>query len=141
MWASNHMRDDYFISTDRSRLDIPLIHEWLSTCSYWAQGRSLDTVLRSIDHSLPFGIYRGTEQVGFARVVTDYATFAWLADVFVLDAHRGRGLSKRLLEAVIAHPELQGLKRFVLATRDAHSLYARFGFAPLAAPERWMERV
>ena len=97
-------------------------------------------VRRSIDNSLPFGVYRGGELVGFARVVTDYATFAWLADVFILKEHRGRGLSKWLMEVILAHPELQGFRRWVLATKDAHELYRRFGFRELHRPERWMER-
>jgi GNAT superfamily N-acetyltransferase len=133
-------RGDYLISTDRSRLNIELIHEFLSTTTYWAIGRAREVVQRSINNSLPFGIYQGNDQVGFARVVTDYATFAWVADVFVLPEHRGRGLSKRLMEVILAHPELQGFRRWVLATKDAHSLYARFGFIELHRPERWMER-
>ena len=99
-----------------------------------------DAVRRALENSLPFGVYRGQELVGFARVVTDYATFAWLADVFVLEAHRGRGLSKWLMEVIISHPDLQGFRRWVLATKDAHELYRRFGFQELRRPERWMER-
>jgi GNAT superfamily N-acetyltransferase len=97
-------------------------------------------VQRSIENSFPFGLYKGKEQVGFARVVTDYATFAWIADVFVLPEHRGRGLSKRLMEVMLAHPRLQGFRRWVLSTKDAHGLYERFGFIKLHRPERWMER-
>jgi GNAT superfamily N-acetyltransferase len=133
-------RGDYLISTDRSRLDIDLIHDFLSKTAYWAVDRQREIVQRSIENSLSFGIYKGNSQVGFARVVTDYATFAWVADVFVLPEHRGRGLSKWLMEVILAHPELQGFRRWVLATKDAHSLYARFGFIPLHRPERWMER-
>jgi GNAT superfamily N-acetyltransferase len=133
-------RDDYLISTDRSRLDVELIHEFLSKATYWAVGRKRDVVQRSIENSLPFGIYKGNNQIGFARVVTDYATFAWVADVFVLPEYRGRGLSKWLMEIILAHPQLQGFRRWVLATKDAHSLYERFGFIPLHRPERWMER-
>jgi len=135
-WA----RGDYLISTDRSRLNIELIHEVLSTTTYWAVGRKREVVERSIENSLPFGIYKGHTQVGFARVVTDYATFAWIADVFVVPEHRARGLSKWLMEIILSHPNLQGFRRWVLATRDAHSLYAQFGFIPLHRPERWMER-
>jgi len=135
-WA----RGDYLISTDRSRLNIELIHEVLSTTTYWAVGRKREVVERSIENSLPFGIYKGNTQVGFARVVTDYATFAWIADVFVLPEHRARGLSKWLMEIILSRPNLQGFRRWVLATRDAHSLYAQFGFIPLHRPERWMER-
>lgn len=133
-------RGEFEISTERARLDIATIHAYLSERSYWAQGRSRALVERSIEHSLPFGIYRDGRQVGFARVVTDYATFAWLADVFVLEEFRGRGLSKWLLEVICAHPELQGLRRWVLATKDAHGLYRRYGFTELVQPERWLER-
>jgi GNAT superfamily N-acetyltransferase len=133
-------RGDYLISSDRSRLDVELIHHFLSQTSYWAPGRAHDVVQRSIDNSLPFGIYKGNDQVGFARIVTDFATFAWVADVFVLSEHRGQGLSKWLMEVILSHPELQGFRRWVLATKDAHSLYARFGFIALHRPERWMER-
>ena len=131
---------DYVISTDSSRLDVELIHDFLSKTAYWASGRTLEVVERSIENSLPFGIYKENNQVGFARVVTDYATFAWIADVFVLPEHRNQGLSKWLMEVILSHPQLQGFRRWVLATKDAHSLYARFGFIPLHRPERWMER-
>ena len=131
---------DYEISTERSRLNIDLIHDFLSNDSYWATGRSREVVARSIENSLTFGIYKGTDQVGFARIVTDYATFAWVADVFVLPEHRGHGLSKWLMEVIISHPELQGFRRWVLSTKDAHGLYERFGFMKLHRPERWMER-
>jgi len=101
----------------------------------------METVQRTIDNSLAFGLYRGSEQIGFARVVTDYATFAWLADVFVLKEFRGLGLAKWLLEIIVSHPKLQGLRRWVLGTRDAHSLYRRFGFTELKTPDFWMERI
>ncbi len=133
-------RDEYVISTDRARLDLDLIHDYLSNQSYWATGRPKDVVERSIQNSLSFGIYQGEEQAGFARIVTDYATYAWVADVFVLPAHRGRGLSKWLMEVILAHPQLQGFRRWVLSTKDAQGLYKRFGFMPLKRPERWMER-
>jgi GNAT superfamily N-acetyltransferase len=133
-------RGEYLITTDRSRLDVALIHNFLSKETYWAVGRSVEVVKRSFDSSLCFGIHKKTEQVGFARVVTDFATFAWLADVFVVPEHRGHGLAKWLMEVILAHPELQGFRRWVLATKDAHSLYAQFGFIPLHRPERWMER-
>jgi GNAT superfamily N-acetyltransferase len=137
---SDWRKDNFTISTDRSRLDIALIHDFLSNTSYWAKGRSLDAVKRSIENSLNFGVYDGTRQIGFARVATDYATFAWLADVFILEQYRGRGLAKWLMETILSHPELQGFRRWVLATRDAHELYRRFGFRELRRPERWMER-
>jgi GNAT superfamily N-acetyltransferase len=134
-------RDGYAISTDKTRLDIGLIHDFLSEDSYWAQGRPYAVVEESVEHSLCFGIYAGTEQVGFARVVTDYATFAWLCDVFVVESHRGQGLGKWLVESVVAHPDLRGMQRFMLATRDAHDLYRRYaGFEPLEVPEKWMAR-
>lgn len=133
-------RGEFVISTDPARLDIPLIHEYLSTQAYWAMGRPIEVVRRAIENSLPFGVFKGAEQVGFARVVTDYATFAWLADVFVLPAFQGQGSGTWLIGVITAHPRLQGLRRWVLATKDAHGLYARFGFTPLDAPERFMER-
>jgi len=133
-------RGDYTISTDDARLDIQTIHDFIANHSYWGQGRAVEVVQRALDHSLNFGVYLGKHQVGFARVVTDYATFAWVADVFVLTEHRGQGLSKWLMEIILAHPQLQGFRRWVLATKDAHSLYERFGFIPLHRPERWMER-
>ena len=133
-------RGEYRISTDQRRLDIEVIHGFLSTSSYWAVGRPLETVKRSIEHSLAFGVYKDKSQVGFARVITDYATFAWLADVFVLDAFRGQGLGKWLIEVITSHSDLQGLRRWVLATKDAHELYRRVGFTELEDPKRWMEK-
>ena len=138
--SESWLHGEYSISTDRARLNLPLIHEYLSNTSYWATGRSLEVVQTSIENSLPFGIYKDSEQVGFARVVTDYATFAWIADVFVLPEHRGHGLSKRMMEVMLSHPQLQGFRRWVLSTKDAHGLYERFGFIKLHRPERWMER-
>jgi GNAT superfamily N-acetyltransferase len=132
-------RGDFLISTDPSLLDVPLIHDFLANRSYWATGRPLEVVRRALENSLCFGLYEGSRQVGFARVVTDRATFAWLCDVFVLEGYRGRGLSKWLLEGVMGHPVLQGLRRVLLGTRDAHSLYERYGFKPLADPDRFME--
>lgn len=133
MWR----RGDYEISTDPARLDLELVHRFLSEEAYWSPGVAREVVVRSIECSLPFGLYRSDEQVGFARVVTDYATFAWLADVFVLDGHRGRGLGKWLVETVLAHPDLSTLRRWLLATADAHELYTRFGFGP-ADPQRFL---
>ena len=132
-------RGEFTISTDQARLDMDVIHGFLNT-SYWATGRSRETIQRSIENSLAFGVYQGQQQVGFARVITDYATFAWIADVFILDSVRGRGLGKWLMEIIIGHPELQGFRRWVLATKDAHELYRRFRFNELRLPERWMER-
>lgn len=132
-------REEFLISTDPAKMDIPAIHGVL-TCSYWAEGIDEATVRRSIANSLCFGIFRLDRQVGFARVVTDRATFAYLADVFVIEAFRGRGLSTWLMEVIVHHPDLQGLRRWILATRDAHELYRRFGFTTLATPLRFMER-
>lgn len=131
---------DIEISTDPARLDVHLIHRFLSEQSYWARGVPLEVVQRAIANSVPFGVYLGDEQVGFARVVTDRATHAWLADVFILDAYRGRGYGKALVAAILAHPELQGFRRWLLATKDAHKLYAQFGFEPLPEPTRFMQR-
>ena len=128
----------YDISTDPSRLQLDAVHAYLAR-SYWSPGVPRAVVARAIANSMCFGIYLGSEQVGFARVITDKATFAYLADVYVLEAHRGRGLSKRLVEQIQAHPDLQGLRRFLLATADAHGLYAQYGFRPLSAPDRMME--
>ena len=130
--------DGYRITTDRRDLDVRAIHEFL-TQSYWSSGVPISVVERAIANSLCFGVFHGRDQVGFARVITDKATFAYLADVYVLGAHRGRGLSKWLLAVIRAHADLQGLRRFMLATRDAHGLYAQFGFTPLANPSRVME--
>ena len=131
--------DEFEVSTDTARLDLAAVHSFL-TNSYWAAGIPLETVAQSMQNSLCFGIYRGHEQLGFARVVTDRATFAYLADVFVLPAFRGRGLAKWLMECILSHPDLQGLRRWSLITRDAHGLYQAFGFQALRTPERWMEK-
>jgi GNAT superfamily N-acetyltransferase len=132
---------EYTISTDRTKLNLRLIHGFLNDSSYWAQGRPPAVVERSIEHSLCFGVYAGRQQVGFARVVTDYATFAWLCDVFILESHRGEGLGKRLIESVVSHPELGGLQLFILATRDAHELYHRYGgFEQVESAEKLMVR-
>lgn len=133
----NYSRDHYTISTDKQKLDIAYIHQFLSH-SYWAENIPVEIVKRSIEGSLCFGVYEGTKQIGFARVVTDKATFAYLADVFIDEGYRGRGLSKWLVGVIVAYPELQGLRHFLLATRDAHGLYAQLGFKPLAVPERMM---
>jgi GNAT superfamily N-acetyltransferase len=134
-WFRGHFR----VSTDPRRLDLDVIHGFLSQRSYWAEGIPRDVVERSIRNSLAFGVYDEDRHVGFARVVTDRATFAFVADVFVLEAYRGRGLAKWLMECVMAHPDLQDLRRWLLATRDAHGLYARYGFRPPADPGALME--
>lgn len=137
-----YRHDEFIISTDKSLLDVALIHEYLSNRAYWSKGRSLETVSKSIHHSLCFGVYKGSMQIGFARVVTDYATFGWLCDVFILEDYRGRGLGKWLVECVVEHPDLNSLQRIMLATRDAHQLYRNYGgFESLDGPERWMARL
>jgi GNAT superfamily N-acetyltransferase len=151
-----HRRGDFLISTDPALLDLDLIHNFLTNC-YWSEGIPKDLVARSIKHSLCFGIYDEsgaefpglakparpaappTEQVGFARVISDFATIAYVGDVFVVESHRGRGLGKWMMECILQHPALQGLRRWILLTRDAHQLYAKVGFTPLKAPERYME--
>ncbi|NJK78688.1 MAG: GNAT family N-acetyltransferase [Chloroflexaceae bacterium] len=130
---------EFVISTDRARLDIAAIHCYLSERSYWAQGRSRAAVERSIEHSLCFGIYYNNAQAGFARLLTDYCTVAYLADVFVLEDYRGRGLGKWLMACVLAHPALQAMPKWVLHTLDAHTLYSQYGFAAPAHPEWIME--
>ncbi|MBC7899115.1 MAG: GNAT family N-acetyltransferase [Saprospiraceae bacterium] len=131
---------EYSIDTDKTRLQQDVIQRFLSEDSYWAQDRSVLQTRTAIEHSVCFGLYHHDRQIGFARVISDFATFAYLGDVFVLEDFRGRGLSKWLMESIVSHPELQGLRRWVLATRDAHSLYEKYGFHALTFPERWMER-
>ena len=133
-------KDDFVISTDRSRLNLEFIHGFLSTQAYWAIGRSFEVVQQAIENSLNFGVFDQSRQIGFARVVTDFATFAWLADVFIIDEYRGHGLGVWLIEVITSHPQLQGFRRWILATRDAHELYRRFGFTELANPQRYMEK-
>lgn len=133
--------DGYSISTDRGKLDLAAIHAYLSERSYWAGGRPREIMEAAIANSLCFGVYKGDAQAGFARVVTDYATFAWLCDVFILEDYRGRGLGKWLVESVVSHPVLVQLRRIYLATTDAHELYRRYGgFEALPGPEYWMVR-
>jgi GNAT superfamily N-acetyltransferase len=133
-------KDDFLISTDKSKLDVTAIHHYLSTASYWAKNIPLHTVQRSIEHSFCFGVYKNNEQVGFARLITDYSTYAYLADVFIAAQYRGLGLSKWLIQFIITNPEVEGLRRWALATQDAHHLYAQFGFVPPEKPERLMHR-
>lgn len=128
----------YAISTDSSRFDVEMIYTFLTNC-YWAKGIPRETVQRSIDNALCFGVFDGDRQVGFARVITDRATYGYIGDVFILESHRGRGLSKLLMKAVMEHPELQGFRRWSLVTDDAHGLYRQFGFTPPANPQKYME--
>lgn len=138
----NHQsaRGEFTVSTDRKRLQIDVIHQYLSEESYWARERTLEQTATAVKNSLPFGVYKGENQVGFARVVTDYATFAYLGDVFILSEFQGAGLGKFLMKTILEHPDLQGFRRWILATKDAHTLYEKFGFAALRHPERWMEK-
>lgn len=131
-------KDEYEIDDDPRRVDIDVVHGFL-TGSYWAEGVPRDVVAKSVANSLNLGLYHGGHQVGFTRVVTDCATFAWVADVFVVPAHRGRGLARWMMETMLAHPDLAGLRRFMLATADAHQVYADRGFTPLNDPGRYME--
>jgi GNAT superfamily N-acetyltransferase len=132
---------EFTISTDPSLLQTDVIHRFLSEESYWATERTREQTIKAIENSLSFGVYLADgQQIGFARVVTDHATFAYVGDVFIVAEYRGRGLSKWLMDTIVSHPDLQNLRRWILATRDAHSLYENFGFAPLRHPERWMEK-
>ncbi|HEV8694589.1 MAG TPA: GNAT family N-acetyltransferase [Lysobacter sp.] len=132
--------NEFRISTDKAELDVPLIHRFLSTHTSWAKDIPYALACKSIEHSLCFGGFVGAHQVAFARVISDYTTFANLVDVFVLPEHRGKGYGKALMTAVLAHPQLQGLRRFTLATGDAHGLYAQFGFTAPRHPQSLMER-
>lgn len=136
---TEHRKGEFVVSTDKNRIDLDVVHNFL-TESYWAKGISRQVVARSIENSLCFGVYGDGKQVGFARVISDCATFAYIGDVFVLDSHRGHGLGKWLMECIMAHPRLQGLRRWSLVTADAHGLYTKFGFTPLKAPEKYMEK-
>ena len=136
-------QDNILISTDKSKLQLDIIHDYLSKKSYWAEGIPIETVQKSIENSMAFGVYLQQEnnlkQVGFCRIISDLSTYAYLADVFVLEEHRGKGISKLLMETVLKHPDLQGLRRWVLATADAHGLYAQYGFTALDKPENFMQ--
>ncbi|HEY1676817.1 MAG TPA: GNAT family N-acetyltransferase [Candidatus Sulfotelmatobacter sp.] len=132
-------RGEVFVSTDPARLNLDVIYGYLVQ-SYWAKGIPRETLARAVENSLCFGAYDASgSQVGFARAVTDFATFAYIADVFVLESHRGQGIGKLLMECIKRHPELQGLRRWTLSTKDAHALYAQFGFTALSWPDRYME--
>lgn len=133
-------KGEYEIDDDKRRLDLSAIHRFLSQESYWAKNRTMELTLTAIENSLCFGVYRGRKQVGFARVITDKATFAYIGDVYIIEEHRGKGLSKWLMETIVSQPDLQGLRRWLLATYDAHGLYRQFKFDGLKHPERWMER-
>jgi GNAT superfamily N-acetyltransferase len=133
-------RGEFTIDTDKERLNIDAIQRFLSEDSYWAKSRTLEQTTTAIEHSICFGLYHQDKQIGFARVVSDRATFAYIGDVYVIDEFRGQGLSKWLMEVILSHPDLQGLRRWILATRDAHGLYSQYGFDSLKHPDRWMEK-
>lgn len=132
------IKDGFSISMEKEKMDIDLIHSFLDG-TYWAEGISKDTIRRSIEGSICFGVFENNKQIGFARMITDKATFAYLADVFIIEEYRGRGLSKWLMEVIMSHPDLQGLRRMILVTKDAHGLYKQFGFVPLINVDRWMQ--
>ena len=131
---------DYLITTDKTKLNLKVIHNYLSNESYWSRNIPFEIVKAATENSLNFGLFFKEKQIGYARIVSDFATTAYLADVFVLKEFRGQGLSKWLMEIIMNHPDLQGLRRWILATKDAHGLYKQFGWKPMAAPERWMEK-
>ncbi len=136
------MEKSFYITTDKTKLNIDLIADFLNNQSYWAKGRSKEAIEKSIAHSLCFGVFdTKDQQVGFARVITDFAVFAWILDVFILEKNRSQGLGQLLMHQILSHHELQGLKRWGLATNDAHGLYKKFGFTSLVKPERMMEKV
>jgi GNAT superfamily N-acetyltransferase len=136
-WQKEH----YSISTDKTRLDVGMVHHFLYTTAHWAIGRPMSIVRKSIENSLCFGLYEGDKQVGFARIVTDGATVGWICDMFILPSHRSSGLGKWLLESMMEYPDVKGLRRILLNTRDAHDLYIKHaGFRPLLAPESWLEK-
>src|SRR3954469_18550515 len=132
-------RERFLMTTDKSRLNIGIIFDYLAHRSYWAQGRAVETIARSIEHSLCFGIYDANDQAGFARVVTDYATFGYICDLFILEPYRKYSLGKWLVQSIVNHPDLKNIRRLLLATQDAHELYRKYGeFELLPQPERWM---
>jgi len=133
-------QNGFTISTDKEKLQHDVVSKFLLEESYWARTRTTEQMQRAIDNSLCFGVYEDDRQIGFARVISDFATFAYIGDVFILPEYRGRGLSKWLMETIVEFPDLQGLRRWLLATKDAHGLYKQFGFEPLRLSERWMER-
>ncbi len=133
------MENKYIVSTEKQLLDIDMIHNFLSTKAYWSLKIPKETVIKSIEYSLCFGVYKDQEQVGFARVISDYATIAYLGDVFILEPYRGKGLSTLLMNSIMDHKELQGLRRWILLTGDAHGLYKKYGWKELADPSLWLE--
>lgn len=139
MYIIEDHKDDFTISTDSSKLDLNVIHKFLSEQSYWCQNIPFEKVRTAAENSLNFGVYFKSQQVGYARIVSDLSTVAYLGDVFILPEFRGKGLSKWLMQSIMTHPNLQGLRRWILLTRDAHDLYKQFGWQEIASPDRWME--
>ncbi|UUC45397.1 GNAT family N-acetyltransferase [Flavobacterium cerinum] len=131
--------DAFTITTDKSKLDINVIHRYLSGESYWSKDIPIERIQKSIENALCFGVYHNDQQIGYAKVVSDFSTMAYLGDVFILESYRGQGLSKQLMETIMSHPELQNLRRWILLTADAHELYKKYGWQPIASPEKWME--
>lgn len=129
----------FTITTDKSKLDINVIHRYLSGESYWSKNIPIERIQKSIENALCFGVYHNDQQIGYAKVVSDFSTMAYLGDVFILETYRGQGLSKQLMETIMSHPELQNLRRWILLTADAHELYKKYGWQPIASPEKWME--
>jgi GNAT superfamily N-acetyltransferase len=137
-----YRREPFLISTDKRKLNLQVIFDFLAHQSYWAQGRTIEIIARSIENSLCFGVYEREQQIGFARVITDYATFGWICDLFIVKSHRQHGLGKWLVESLINHPDLKNVRRLLLATKDAHELYRRYGeFESLPEADKWMTRV
>jgi len=132
-------KDNFSISTDTAKLDITSIHQFLSTKAYWSLNIPKEKVAQSIQNSLCFGVYDEGKQIGFARIISDYTTIAYLGDVYIFEAYRGKGLSKWLMETIMTHPDLQGLRRWILLTGDAHELYRKFGWSEISDPSKWME--
>jgi GNAT superfamily N-acetyltransferase len=133
-------KNDFVITTDRTKLDILLIHDFLSNKAYWSKNIPLEKVKMAIENSLNFALFYKNKQVGYARIVSDFSAIAYLGDVFIIEEYRGQGLSKWLMETIVSHPHLQNLRRWILLTGDAHELYKKYGWKPIAAPERWMEK-
>jgi N-acetylglutamate synthase-like GNAT family acetyltransferase len=134
------LKKGFLISTDKNLIDFEIVHKYLSEDSYWAAGIPAERQRKAIENSMCFGVYKNGKQIGLARVITDMATFAYICDVFILDEYRGLGLSKWLMQTIVEHPDLQGLRRWSLATADAHGLYSQFGFTPVSKPKVWMEK-
>ncbi|MES2797644.1 MAG: GNAT family N-acetyltransferase, partial [Bacteroidota bacterium] len=133
-------KGEFILSTEKAKMDLPIIHHYLANQSYWAQNIPIETVQLAIENSLNFGIFHNNKQIGYARIVSDFATVAYLGDVFILPTYRGLGLSKWMIENIMLHPNLQGLRRWILLTADAHDLYKKFGWSCIAIPERWMDK-